>query len=66
MIQQTIEGMHEDRTLLIIAHRLSTIKYADEIVVLDHGRIIERGTLTELLSQGGQFSKVWQLQQTQI
>jgi len=66
MIQQTIEGMHEDRTLLIIAHRLSTIKYADEIVVLDHGRIIERGSLTDLLSQDGQFSKIWHLQHSQV
>jgi len=65
MIQQTIEGMHDDRTLLIIAHRLSTIKYADEIVVLDHGRVVERGSLKDLLSQDGQFSKVWDLQHSQ-
>ena len=66
MIQQTIEGMHEERTLLIIAHRLSTIKYADEIVVLDHGRVIERGSLTDLLSQDGQFAKVWHLQHSPV
>ncbi len=47
----------------MIAHRLSTIVDADEILVLDHGRIVERGTFRGLLAANGRFAEMWRLQQ---
>jgi subfamily B ATP-binding cassette protein MsbA len=51
------------RTALVIAHRLSTIQKADEILVLDQGRIIERGTHAGLLAKGGAYRKLVDLQE---
>jgi ATP-binding cassette, subfamily B, heavy metal transporter len=62
-IQAELREIAQDRTTLVIAHRLSTIIEADEILVLDHGRVIERGTFRELLSANGKFSEMWKLQQ---
>jgi ATP-binding cassette, subfamily B, heavy metal transporter len=62
-IQAELREIAQDRTTLVIAHRLSTIIDADEILVLDHGRVIERGTFRELLSANGKFSEMWKLQQ---
>jgi ATP-binding cassette subfamily B protein len=52
----------ENRTTLVIAHRLSTIVSADEILVLDHGAIAERGTHRELLARGGLYASMWNRQ----
>jgi subfamily B ATP-binding cassette protein MsbA len=51
-----------DRTTLVIAHRLSTIEHADQIAVMDQGRIVELGTHRELLETGGQYSALHRMQ----
>jgi ATP-binding cassette subfamily B protein len=62
-IQAELSEIARDRTTLVIAHRLSTIVDADEILVLEQGRIVERGTFRVLLAAGGKFAQMWQLQQ---
>jgi ATP-binding cassette subfamily B protein len=63
LIQAELEQIAENRTTLTIAHRLSTIVGADQILVLDRGRIVERGTHAELLARGGAYARMWDLQQ---
>jgi len=62
-IQAELLSIAANRTTLIIAHRLSTIAEADCILVMDAGRIIERGTHRELLAAGGRYAEMWRLQQ---
>ena len=59
---QTLEQLMKDRTTIIIAHRLSTVRCADRIVVLQDGRIVESGPPEELLSRGGVYARLHQLQ----
>ncbi len=61
-IQDELDRVAKNRTTLVIAHRLSTIVGADEILVLDHGAIVERGTHRELLAQGGLYASMWNRQ----
>ena len=62
-IQQELDRLARDRTTLIIAHRLSTIVGAHEIIVMDRGRIAERGSHKDLLRRGGLYAHLWLLQQ---
>jgi ATP-binding cassette subfamily B protein len=62
-IQAQLKEIAKNRTTLVIAHRLSTIADAQQILVLDHGRIIERGTHTSLLAADGAYAQMWQRQQ---
>ncbi|MEO6198475.1 MAG: ABC transporter ATP-binding protein/permease [Sphingomicrobium sp.] len=61
-IQQTLDKVAENRTTIMIAHRLSTVIEADQIVVLDDGRAVERGRHDELLERGGLYAELWHRQ----
>jgi ATP-binding cassette subfamily B protein len=61
-IQRAINELVKSKTLVVIAHRLSTITGADQIVVLDHGRVVERGRHSELVEAGGLYSRFWEEQ----
>jgi ATP-binding cassette subfamily B protein len=62
-IQQSLREVSADRTALVIAHRLSTVVDADEIIVLDEGRIVERGRHADLLAKGDAYAAMWRRQQ---
>ena len=62
LIQDALQHLTRDRTTLVIAHRLSTVEHADQIVVLDQGRVIERGRHAELLARGGHYAALYRMQ----
>jgi len=62
LIQDALAGLMRERTTLVIAHRLSTIEHADQIVVLDQGRIVETGRHDELLARGGHYAALHRMQ----
>ena len=64
LIQEALAEVIKDRTTFVIAHRLSTVRKADMILVLDEGRIVERGTHAELIDQGGLYRRIYDLQLT--
>jgi ATP-binding cassette, subfamily B, bacterial len=57
-VQEALDRLAEGRTTIAIAHRLSTVQDADQIVVLDRGRIVERGTHDELVELGGRYAQL--------
>lgn len=62
LVQEAIANLMKNRTTLVIAHRLSTINQADNIIVLDHGRIVESGNHRELLAHGGVYARLYEMQ----
>ena len=62
LVQNALEKLSQNRTTLVIAHRLSTIVKADQIIVMDKGRIVERGTHAELIASGGYYSDLCRIQ----
>jgi len=62
LVQDALHRLMPDRTTLVIAHRLSTIEHADQVLVMDHGRIVERGTHAQLLAEGGLYAHLHGMQ----
>lgn len=62
LIQRALDTLMEGRTTFVIAHRLSTVRRADMILVMDHGRVVERGTNQQLLAQDGLYRQIYELQ----
>jgi ATP-binding cassette subfamily B protein len=63
-IQAELQNAARNRTALVIAHRLSTVVDAHQILVMEAGRIVERGSHAELIARGGRYAEMWQLQQS--
>jgi ATP-binding cassette, subfamily B, heavy metal transporter len=63
MIQAALRRLSSGRTTLIIAHRLSTVVEADQILVLEHGRVVEQGRHQQLLAHRGSYARMWARQQ---
>ena len=61
-IQTALDHLVQERTTLVIAHRLSTVRRADQIVVLSHGQIVEKGTHDGLIASDGAYAKLWRAQ----
>jgi ABC-type multidrug transport system fused ATPase/permease subunit len=65
-IQGALDDLRQRSAVVVIAHRLATIESADQILVFDAGRLVERGTLKELIDRDGLFSRLYELQQSEF
>ena len=63
VLLKELKSAARNKTALVIAHRLSTVADAHQILVMEHGRIVERGSHAELLAAGSHYAQMWQLQQ---
>jgi subfamily B ATP-binding cassette protein MsbA len=63
IVQDAINTLMQNRTCIVIAHRLSTVQHADEIVVMEKGKIMERGTHQQLIERNGLYKKLVEMQQ---
>ncbi len=61
-VTEAMENLFKGRTVIIIAHRLQTVKHADDIIVIDHGVVIERGTHDHLVTKGWYYARMLELQ----
>ena len=61
-VLRALDRLRQGRTVLVVAHRLSTVRQADVLLVMQDGRIVERGTHAELMAQGGHYAKVCEMQ----
>ena len=66
LVQEAIEQFERNHTVIVIAHRLSTIVRADQILVMEHGQVLQRGTHTSLLAKPGLYKKLWELQEFNV
>ena len=66
LIQEALNTLSQNRTVIVVAHRLSTIKHADQIIVLEDGRVIEQGKLQHLLKLNGLFARLYRLQHSNV
>jgi ATP-binding cassette subfamily B protein len=66
LIQRSLDRLSQDRTTFVIAHRLSTVRDADQLLVVEDGKIVERGTHTELLERDGLYANLWHVQAGEI
>ena len=62
LVQDALDHLIPDRTTLVIAHRLSTIEHADQVLVLEQGRLVEQGTHAQLLARGGLYAHLHRMQ----
>jgi ATP-binding cassette, subfamily B, bacterial MsbA len=62
LVQEALDNLVKDRTTIVVAHRLSTVRRANRIIVVEHGKIVEQGTHTELLELGGLYAKLYNMQ----